>query len=101
MAEPDVSPRAQRDLEDIFSFIAEHDEAAAERIILRIERSIHLLGDKPFLGAVLRLPADLTLRKMSVPPYLIFYRAVEPVVQIVRIFHSSRDLRDPKLFVSK
>jgi toxin ParE1/3/4 len=98
--EPHISPRARRDLEDIFNFIADHDEAAAERVILKIEKSIRLLGEKPFLGSTLLLPADLALRKVSVPPYLIFYRASEPIVQIVRVLDSSRDLRDPRLFAA-
>jgi toxin ParE1/3/4 len=98
VAEPDVSPRARRDLEDIFNFIVDDDPAAAERVVLKIEKTILLLGDRPFLGPAIALPGGLNLRKMSVPPYLIFYRNVDTVVQIVRVLHSSRDLRNPKLF---
>jgi len=31
---------------------------------------------------------------MSVPPFIIFYRADDSLVEIVRVLHSSRDLGD-------
>lgn len=38
------------------------------------------------------------MRKMSVPPYIVFYRLREPRLEMVRILHSSRDIDLSALF---
>lgn len=93
------APRAARDLKEIFEFISVDDKAAARRVIGRIERTIGLLLHRPFLGPAVLAPKRAGLRKITVAPYVVFYRVLETELQIVRILHSSRDLEDDRLFV--
>ena len=65
-----IAPKAKRDLEDIFHFISADDEAAAWRLLQHVEKVIILLAERPFLGPMTQLPG-LSLRKMSVPPYIV------------------------------
>lgn len=93
-----IAPRAERDLEDIGSYIAADDPVAAGEVISRFERMANLLGDRPHIGAPVLLPARTGLRKMSMPPYIVFYRVTETRVEIVRVLHSARDIGDMSLF---
>ncbi len=45
-----LSERVLRDLEDIWSFIAEKNEAAADSFIDRIIQTFELLGNNPYAG---------------------------------------------------
>nr|WP_148663559.1 type II toxin-antitoxin system RelE/ParE family toxin [Bosea vaviloviae] len=44
-------PAARRDLIGIWRFIADDNEAAADRLLARIEQSIVMLREHPFAGA--------------------------------------------------
>lgn len=87
-----IAPLAIRDLEDIADFISENDPQAAHRLLLRIERSIDLLLDRPFMGPAVAEPLPAGLRKASTAPYIVFYRIAADELQIVRVIHSSRDI---------
>jgi plasmid stabilization system protein ParE len=55
---------------------------------------IDLLLERPFLGpAVMRVNRP-DLRKMTVAPYIVFFRPTGDELQIVRVLHSSRDIDD-------
>lgn len=84
--------QAQRDLEDILSFIAIDDVAAARRMARRMEKAVLLLAERPYIGSLAPGSDDAELRKMSVPPYIVFYRPRAESLQIARILHSSRDI---------
>lgn len=90
--------QAQRDLEDILSYIAIDDQTAARRMMQRIEKIALLLADRPYAGPLVPASGDAELRKMSVPPYIIYYRPKPEALQIARILHSSRDLDLAALF---
>ncbi|MGY6710721.1 MAG: type II toxin-antitoxin system RelE/ParE family toxin [Rhizobiaceae bacterium] len=47
---------------------------------------------RPNMGPRVMRPGRRGLRKMSVPPFIIFYRVGDDLVEIVRVLHSSRDL---------
>jgi toxin ParE1/3/4 len=89
-----IAPQAERDLDDIAAYISLSNEAAAYSELLRIERTIDLLLERPFLGpAVLRFNRP-GLRKMTVAPYIVFYRTAGEELEVVRVLHSSRDIDD-------
>jgi toxin ParE1/3/4 len=82
---------ALSDIEEIARYIAQHNPAAAARVISRIHHVIHRTIDRlPLSGRLNR--ADNT-REFSVPglPYLIIYRPVGDVVDVIAVFHTSRD----------
>ena len=79
------------DLDEIARCIAHHNPAAAERVVARIHRVIYRTIDRlPLCG---RLNRANNTREFAVPglPYLIVYRPVGDVVDVIAVFHTSRD----------
>ena len=79
--------RAAADLEDIQSYIAEHDPAAASAMGRRIKEAIELLSDFPMLGRPGRIGKARVLQ-VARTPYAVYYtvrkRAGEVVVAHIR-----------------
>lgn len=50
MARVEVTPRALRDLERLFDFIASEDPARAREQLLSVRRALELLAEHPLLG---------------------------------------------------
>jgi toxin ParE1/3/4 len=79
------------DLDDIARYIAQDNPASAARVIARIHRVIYrTIAHLPLSG---RLNRANNTRELAVPglPYLITYRPVRDVVDVIAIFHTSRD----------
>ncbi|VVS99347.1 type II toxin-antitoxin system RelE/ParE family toxin [Erythrobacter sp. EC-HK427] len=89
----DWSDAAERDLEDIWDWIAKQNIAAAQRTVEAIDGHIRLLGRTPQIG---RIRAEIApdLRALVEGNYLILYRFDESDkrVEIVRIIHQRRNL---------
>lgn len=96
MAEISLSRDAHFDLLEIWTFIARHDLAAADRLAERFDRVFQTLVASPHLGrAAPRLHPRL--RVLPQGDYLIFYRAEAAGVQIARVLHGAREIT-PALF---
>jgi len=95
MAAYRLSQRARRDLVEIWSYIAEDSEEAADRFTELVVGSFKLLGQNPYLG---RSRDDLRLgcRSFVVGQYVVVYRVAEPGVRILHVLHGKRDI--PRLF---
>lgn len=93
-----IAPLAKRDLEDIAATIAAENAAAAIRLVDRFEKATLLLAARPYAGARFLLQTARPLRKMSVHPYILFYRVDAGELRIVRVLHAARDLANPSLF---
>lgn len=90
-----LSQRARRDLVEIWNYIAEDNEAAADRFIDLLVTSFRLLGQNPRLG---RSREDLHhgYRSFVVGQYVIIYRVAKPGVQILHVLHGNRNI--PEVF---
>jgi toxin ParE1/3/4 len=87
-----VSPLAEEDLEEIWSFVAERDVEAADRLIDEITgRFDHLLA-YPEAGRA-RHELLVNLRSLPVKRYVIFYQPTDDGVEIFRVLHGSRDVQ--------
>lgn len=88
---------AERDLQDLFDYIAEHDSpAAAGRVLDRIERSIASLSSMPERGSFPRELAALGIhdyRQVFFKPYRLIYRIVGTCVYIYLIVDGRRDMQ--------
>lgn len=87
-----LSPRANRDLEEIWDYIAADSFDAADRWQAELEEAIHRLAEMPNIGHTRK---DLTHKPVlfwSVGRYLIIYRADRRPIEIVRIVSAYRDL---------
>lgn len=84
------SPEAQRDLEEIWEYIASDNPVAADGLLDDIADSCELIGEQPLLG-VEREDVAPGLRFLPVGNYLIFYIPLTTGVEIVRVIHGARD----------
>ena len=89
------SPLSQRDLDDIFDYIAnelENQLAASETIAAILDRAEEL-ELFPFIGSIVEgLPfASDEYRFLGVKNYLIFYRVTETEIFIDRILYAKRE----------
>lgn len=83
--------RAEQDLIDIWRYIARHNEPAANRLLDRIDEKCRLLVRFPEIGPA-RDDIAPGLRYVPYGSYLILYRLLPNVVEIVRVVHGRRDL---------
>jgi toxin ParE1/3/4 len=87
-----VSPLAEEDLEEIWSFVAERGVEAADRLVDEITgRFDHLLA-YPEAGRA-RHELLVNLRSLPVKRYVIFYQPTDDGVEIFRVLHGSRDVQ--------
>ncbi len=86
-----LSPAAERDLEEIETFIAADDPAAAARVIDDIEAACQLVATHPGVG---RQRDEIAPGVLSFPvgSYVLFYRPGPRAVGIARVLHGRRDL---------
>jgi toxin ParE1/3/4 len=85
------SPLAKRDLVDIWIFIAKDNPDAADRFLDQLAQKFGLLTESPEIG---RRREELApnLRSFPVGRYVIFYRAAEAGIEIVRVLSAYRDI---------
>ena len=91
MMGPIYSRAAQRDLQDIWSYVAQHHEEAADALEADIREAAEQLVELPSLGHRRRdlTSHDLWFRTVR-KNYLIVYRMSEQL-EIVRVLHGARD----------
>jgi len=71
------------------AYIAQDDPKAAADVVLRIVRAVSLLKEQPAIGRTGRVPGT---KELIVPdtPYIVPYRVKDEILQILRVYHSSR-----------
>lgn len=82
-------PAAVRDLKELRTYIAIDNRAAAGNVVARLKTAFTLISEKPNIG---RPSSEYPTREWSVPglPYLIPYRLNGDTVEIIRVWHTSR-----------
>lgn len=89
------TPQANRDLLDIWLYIASDNIQAADQFLVTIEDKCHILAPQPELGRPRPELAE-RLRSFPVASHIIFYRPIPDGIEIHRVLSGSRDL--PPLF---
>jgi toxin ParE1/3/4 len=86
-----ITVEAKGDLADIWWYIAQDNERAADVIIVKITQKFDELLVNPGIG---RTRNDLApmLRSVPVGKYLIFYRPIAEGIEVVRVVHGARDI---------
>lgn len=87
-----ISKGAAQDLEDIWSYIAKNNTRAADRIFDQLREKFAKLAKFSQMGQV-REELAVYLRSFPIRSYLIFYRIIDEGIEIVRIIHSSQDIK--------
>lgn len=85
-----ILPVAEQDLDDIWTYIAEENLAAAERVQHDILGATRRLLEFPLMG-VARDELGTDMRMVPCGSYLIFYRPSAEMIEIVRVLHGRRD----------
>lgn len=83
--------KALRSLDDEAAFIAADDAAAAAQVVQRILDGVAQLAEQPGLGRPGRVPGTRELVVLKTR-YVVPYRVRGDVVEVLRVFHTSRRL---------
>lgn len=86
------SPKARRDLIQIWQFIADDSVAAADRFLDRIEKTLAMLRDNPLAGQP-RPELAKNLRSFPIGNYMLFYRSLADGIDLARVISSYRDIQ--------
>lgn len=86
-----IRPQAERDLDEIWWFIAQDDPDAADAWIDQLVSTARTLADNPGMG---RSRDELMpgIRSFSVGDYVLFYLPVPNSIELVRVLNGYRDL---------
>lgn len=85
--------QAEKDIEELWLYIAADNMLAADRVLDDIEAQCHLIATQPGMGRPrpeLALAPDM--RSFPVGRYIIFYQTLPDGIEIIRVLHSARDL---------
>ena len=85
--------QALRNLDDEATYIAADDAAAARLVVKRALDAVALLPAQPGLGRPGRVPGTRELVVLKTR-YIVPYRVRGDVVELLRVFHTSRRLPD-------
>ncbi len=83
--------KALRNLDEEAAYIATDDARAALLVVQRVLDSVAMLSEQPGLGRPGRVPGtrELVVDKTR---YVVPYRVRGDIIEILRVFHSSRRL---------
>jgi toxin ParE1/3/4 len=88
-----LSKEAEKDLEDLWVYLAERNDIAEDRQVAKLLDRFPMLAQFPTMG-VSRDRLLEGLRSFPVKPYIIFSILIPDGIEILRIIHQSRDIED-------
>lgn len=94
MPRVDYAPEADDDLVGIADFIARDNPNAARRWAEKIRDVCSTLATQPDMGELRKEFGIAGCRSFSVGSYIIFFRAMDDGIEVARIVHASRDMRN-------
>jgi toxin ParE1/3/4 len=83
--------KAEEDLLEIWSYVGDDSPDAADRLLDDIDQACTLLAEMPQAGRT-REELGPNLRSLAVGNYVIFYRAADDSIVVIRVLHGARDL---------
>ena len=86
------TPQAERDLIEIWQYIADDDEQAADRTLDQFERALLTLSDHPQAGRA-RPELAPELRSDPVGHYVLFYRPTASNIELIRVRSGCLDIQ--------
>jgi toxin ParE1/3/4 len=82
---------ARQDLLSIWEYIAEDNPTAADRVLDTLDKKIARLAEHPLLGPA-RPDIAPDLRYLVSDHFIVLYRVLPDVVEIVRVLHGAQNL---------
>jgi plasmid stabilization system protein ParE len=89
-----LTPLAERDVADIWDYIAADNIDAADRVVGEIEGACKRLARAPATGHYREELADKRHRFHLVYSYLIVYRWQAKPMEVLRVLHAARDVQE-------
>ena len=86
-----VTRAAEADLDDIWMYLNERGELAADRVIDEISQKFDALCEYPFVGRT-RIDVGDAYRSLPVGAYVIFYTVTDTTLEISRVLHGACDM---------
>jgi toxin ParE1/3/4 len=77
---------------DIWSFIADDNPNAADRLLDRLQTALEMLRDNPEAGRS-RSELAASVRSFPVGRYILFYRVMASSLELVRVLSGHRDVQ--------
>jgi toxin ParE1/3/4 len=87
-----VTDHAERDMDEIWDYIAEDGFRRADHIVDQLRASMQLIAQFPKMGR-LRPEFGLNLRSYATGEYVVFYLPTNGGITVTRVLHGRRDLR--------
>lgn len=87
------SPIAERDINDIYTYIAHDSKKHAITFIYRLSTVINNLKDNPEIGRLIPKYKNMFLREKIWGKYRIIYKMSAEKIVIITIIHGARRLR--------
>ena len=87
------SSLAQNDATEIWAYIAQDNEVAADKLIDRIDQRLKSLSFMPLSGTAMPFIGP-EIRRTVVGRYSIYYRPVNDGIEVLRILHERRQHDD-------
>jgi toxin ParE1/3/4 len=85
--------RSTVDTTSIWAYIAERNFPAADARVMRIDATLQLLADNPFMGeAVPDLRAGV--RRFTLGNYLLYFEPMGDGIRLLRVVHAARQIDD-------
>lgn len=88
-----ISPSGQRDLDEIWLYIAKDNPDAADRVERSILSAMREIGNHPLRGHLREDLSDQNVRFWSVYSYMIIYDPNTKPVHILRVISGYRDVK--------
>ncbi len=85
-----LGPRARRDLDEAYGWIARDNPRAPARTIERLFDVMDRLESRELIGLRVRITDDQLVRRWSVPLYRIYYRERGDQIEVVRVYRQAR-----------
>lgn len=86
-----ISEPARSDLEEIWQYIAENNQPAANTILGQLKAKFELIAGQPNIGRE-RQEIMLALKSFPHKSFIIFYFVTDTGIEIFRVLHGSRDI---------
>ena len=87
----EITDPARGDLDDIWDYIADDSETAADSLLSGIDHTFQLISENPELGP-LRPELSEGIRNFAVKSFVVFDRAIADGMRVIRVLHGSRDI---------
>ena len=85
------SPRAEADLIEIWTYIAQDSLTRADKLIDEIGEKSQTLAESPLMGKA-RDEFGSGIRSFPIGNYVLFYQPIENGMEIIRVLHGARDI---------